>query len=272
MDGLTEDRCEQKYLLPRGALAPLVQLLAQRLPPHRFQGPGANPLPRAQHFTTTVYFDTPTRALLAASGLSEHTKLRAREYYDLHPELLEMATDASELVRYTDVLWLELKHRTRSRSGKRRVGIPKREVPRFFRQGQVSERMRWLAEEVHGRDADAVVEELLAFARSFDEPLCASCLVNYRRSAWQSEDDRVRVTIDRGVSFFAPNADLWQGTQPLVKERLGEPAGQLEGAIVELKTLGDPPDWLGQAVGAAGVEPGWHSKFAMGSKAVHGPL
>ena len=49
----------------------------------------------------------------ATSCVDSHLKLRAKEYYDLHPELTETATDARQLVRFQPILWLELKHKDR---------------------------------------------------------------------------------------------------------------------------------------------------------------
>ena len=92
---MTSERSEVKYLLPPGSARALADALTTHLPRHRYRGVDANTLPGAQSFVTTVYFDTADRALFrAAGGDVPHVKLRAKEYYDLHPGLVETATDA----------------------------------------------------------------------------------------------------------------------------------------------------------------------------------
>ena len=54
---MTTDRVERKFLLPRREIRELVSLLDQHLTRHRFTGEGANRLPNARHYATTVYFD-----------------------------------------------------------------------------------------------------------------------------------------------------------------------------------------------------------------------
>src|SRR5688500_190901 len=86
---LTADRDEVKYLVGREHAQELAVALGRHLPSHRFTGEGANPLPRPRHFVTTVYFDTASRhQFQAAHADGEHNlKMRAKEYYDLHPSL-----------------------------------------------------------------------------------------------------------------------------------------------------------------------------------------
>jgi hypothetical protein len=233
---------------------------------HRFEGKGANRLPRARHYVTTVYFDTPSLDLYQAVRASEdNLKVRAREYYDVHPELLELATSQSQVVRYSPVLWVEVKGKHQGRTYKRRVGIPKADVGAFFEHGQVSEAMRALQTD----QADEVITELLELRSRYAEPLRPSCLVNYRRTAFQNPEGSVRITLDQRLACYAPAPDLLARPRPLLREYLGSPSYE-EGAIVlEVKLTGAPPAWLEALIASARAERFAYSKFVTATEAVY---
>src|SRR4029450_635699 len=140
---LVSAREESKYLLDTTKVQAFVAALGQRLPHHRFTGGGANTLPRPRHSITTIYFDTPSRHNLSelVRSRDHNIKMRAREYYDLHPSLAELATDPRQIVKSQPLLWLELKLKQGGWTGKRRIGIPKLQVPGFFRDGTVTPEM-----------------------------------------------------------------------------------------------------------------------------------
>ena len=110
---ITADRAETKYLLDQRAVRALVQVVSEQLSVHRFVGEGANLLPDPHHYVTSIYFDTPLHEHYqrAVADAEHNVKIRAREYYDLMPSLAELATDASQIVRYQPWLWLEVKRR-----------------------------------------------------------------------------------------------------------------------------------------------------------------
>jgi hypothetical protein len=268
---MTARREERKYLLEPSHARRLVAALGQRLSPHRFNGEGANRLPDARHHVTTIYFDTPSRDLYAAArGASDSLKLRAKEYYDLHPKLTEVATDPRQLVRFRPVLFLEIKHKEGSFTGKRRIGIPKHDVPEFFAGGRITAEMIQLQERAFGRDAESVMTEVAALCRRFAEPLGADCLVHYRRSAWQDEAGTLRVTLDRALSFFAPPADLWTRDFALLGETLGVARATEPRLVLEVKSRVAEPAWLAQLLGELGAAAQPFSKFEAASRAVHG--
>src|SRR5438046_10744550 len=99
---MTAEREELKYLIGPEHVARFSTAMGRQLPHHRFTGEGANKLPRPRHFVTTIYFDTPSRdQYRAAQSDGEHNlKMRAKEYYDLHPALAELATDPGQIVKY----------------------------------------------------------------------------------------------------------------------------------------------------------------------------
>jgi hypothetical protein len=257
---MTARRREAKYLVTADQARSLARELDRRIASHRHRGDGANTLPSAHHYVTTIYFDTASRALFrAAHGNEQHLKLRAKEYYDLHPDLTEIATDPRQLVRYQPILWLEIKERDGAHTGKRRIGIPKHDLPAFFERGEVSPDMT----KVEARDT---LEGLAALCARCREPLRADCVVNYRRTAWQDDAIGLRVTIDTGLAFFAPPSDLFDRDFALVRPTLGVPVAVETRRVIEIKTHGEPPTWL------AGLldQPVAFSKFEAASSAVHG--
>jgi len=98
---ITASRAELKYQIEGTRVADFLGRVLEHLRPHRFRGEGASALPGAHHYSTTIYFDTPSRTLLEASrrDLSSNFKIRAREYYDLHSSLAELATDPDQVAR-----------------------------------------------------------------------------------------------------------------------------------------------------------------------------
>jgi hypothetical protein len=270
---MTAEREEIKYLLAREQVQKFVRAMAQKLPHHRFTGEGANTLPRPRHFVTTIYFDTPSRhQYQAAQADSDHNlKMRAKEYYDLHPSLAELATDPKQIVKYQPVLWLELKFRDQKRSGKRRIGIPKKQVPGFFSQGAITPEMIELQREDYGAESEIVLREIAAYCSRYAEPFAADCLVNYRRLPWQDIEGHLRVTLDVGLEFYSPPADLWQRNYALVRETLGSPKGRVDKGVLEVKSRGEPPSWLTDLLAELNAERMQFSKFETASQAVHGP-
>jgi hypothetical protein len=269
---MTAERDEVKYLVPPEQVAPFTTAMSRQLAHHRFTGEGANKLPAPRHFVTTIYFDTPSRDQYQAgrADSEHHLRMRAKEYYDLHPSLVELATDPRQIVKYQPVLWLELKFRDGDRSGKRRIGIPKRDVPGFFARGLVTGEMIQLQRPLYGAEGEAVLREIADYCGRYPEPFRADCLVSYRRLPWQDEAGALRVTLDVGLEFYAPPADLWQRDYALVRETLGTPVGRHAGAVLEVKTRQALPGWLAELLARSGAVRASYSKFEEASRAVHG--
>ena len=269
---MTADRREAKFLLSADQARAVVAVVNRHLVHHRHRADGANRLPGAHHFVTTIYFDTPSRMLYRAAqgSVESHLKLRAKEYYDLHPDLMETATDMRQLVRYQPILWLELKHKDGAHTGKRRIGIPKRDIPAFFTEGKITADMVRIQEQSYGHDASVVLAAVAELCASCAEPMRADCLVNYRRLAWQDPEGELRVTIDSGLGFFGPPADLWSRDWALVRPSLGAPVGAEPRRVLEVKTQGDAPAWLTAVLDAERVTAVPFSKFDAASSSVHG--
>jgi len=270
---MTADRDELKFLLEPRRARLLCKLVAEHLPAHRFAGPNANRLPNAQHYVTTIYFDTRERHIYRDCQHGDaNLKLRAKEYYDLHPDLVELATDAADLVRYIPILWIETKSREGTRTRKKRLGLPKHEVSAFFADGVITESMVEIQKAQHGSLARDVLEEMAKLCSRFHSPLEADCLVNYRRKAWQDERGVLRITLDSGLSFFEPPRGIWQRKTALVHGSLGSRAGRVSQHVLEVKTRASMPMWLAEfleGTGAAMMGDARFSKFLAASGAVH---
>ena len=270
---VTAEREETKYLLPADRLEGFAAALTNRMAPHRFTGDGANRLPGAHHFITTVYFDTPSRSHLraAATNPGHSVKIRAKEYYDIHPSLAELATDPRQIVRYQPWLWFELKRREGTHTSKRRFRLPKTDVPSFFGEGRVTPRARQgLNDGGHEGRNDDGLQEIADYCSSLDEQLAATCLVNYRRLSWQEPDASLRVTMDLGLAYYAVPADLWTRRQALVRTTLGPVRGKEGHAVIEVKRVAALPAWLEEALAQSGAAPDPFSKFVAAGRTVLG--
>jgi hypothetical protein len=267
---LTLDRDELKYAIPVQRLGAFVRALRAQLRPHRFTGKGANLLPEAQHFTSTVYFDTPSRALLrAAVAQPEHNvKLRVREYYDVHSSLAELATDPAQIVRHQPGVFLELKRRAGTRTFKHRLRLERAELTAFFRASGTTASVAGAAMRPDGSADERTA--ILAFCASLGEPLVPSCVANYRRLALEDESGRLRVTLDVELGFYAAPEDSWTRRGPLTRESLGPPCAAAPTCLLEVKLRDATPAWLAHALEQAQAKRERISKFVLASEAVHG--
>jgi hypothetical protein len=267
---LTADREEQKFLVAAAEARRLAETLGERLAPHRFRGEGANRLPGARHYLTTIYFDTAARDLYRHAAAPVNVKLRAKEYYDLHPALVEVATDSRQLARHQPMLWLELKARDHERTRKRRVAIPRREATALLARGTLG--ATTLALHPAARDAAglAVIEEIAALCTRLGAEVAPACLVHYRRRAWQDEPGTLRVTLDLQLTYHAAPPALLECTTPLALDALPPPGGRESRAVLEVKGEAGVPAWLGDALASAGAVPARFSKFEAASRALHG--
>lgn len=267
---MTRERSETKYLLAAEQVASVIQGLSIYLPPHRFSGEGANRLPDPMHFVTTVYFDTAlhTHYRAAAEDLDHNVKVRAKEYYDLHPSLAEVATDSTQIARYQPWIWFELKQRAGASTLKRRFRVPKHRLPELFEDGFLMPSALALPGQENQGPSDER-QEVVRYCASLGTPMKASCLVNYRRLSFQDPEGSLRITLDLGLCFFAPPPDLWSRMQPLHRNRLGPSKGMSRDAVLEVKSRAAKPTWLSDLLAGLG-DPLPFSKFVAANRAVYG--
>ena len=263
---MTAEREETKYLVPPARWETLAAELSHRLSGHRFTGEGANRLPDPHHYVTTIYFDTPSRALFraAATAPDDNLKVRAKEYYDLHPSLAEIATDPAQIVRYQPWLWFELKRREGSRTSKRRFRLPKRDVAQFFAEGRVTSEALDLAEASEGES----LRDVIRICGTFGEPLAAVCVVNYRRHSWQSDEGDLRVTFDRGLASFAPPGQSVGAPPRAGAQRPGGAGGAGDERRARGQTPGRGARLAHGVLGRIGAAPVPFSKFVTAARAV----
>jgi hypothetical protein len=264
---MTADREESKYLLDRGSLDTFLSAVSRHLPLHHFDGEGANTLPDPEHYVTTIYFDTASHTQLRAAltNLEHNVKIRAREYYDLHASLAELATDPSQIIHFRPWVWFEVKRREGGRTLKNRFRLNKREVPAFFR-GEHAAFHRPDGDVEHDPDLASIV----AYRRTLTEPLVPSCIVNYHRIPFQNTSGTLRITVDLDIGFYAPPDDLWTRGRALMRGTFGRPLEVERSALVEVKSRGETPEWLSHAIATTRMQSTSYSKFTRGGRAVHG--
>lgn len=260
--GLVASRLETKYLVSRASAAELRARIGARLSSHHHSvPPGLLASDGRSQLTTTLYLDTPSRDLCrAATRGSVHLKVRARVYRD-EPRSPDVAPEP--------LVWIELKERDGLRSGKRRCAL------------QLVEAMRWLTalglrdepaskaacEALVSIDPDraALLGDLALTRAALGAPLQPSCVVRYRREAFQDVAGMLRVTLDQDVRVYrAPAAPF--------SEALGVPVHEEPVCVVEAKSLGSVPSWLSELLDAHGARALDYSKLVMASRAIHGPL
>ncbi len=262
---MTRDRDETKYVIHPLRLSNLMRALSAELPRHRYSGEGANRLPDAQHYTTTVYFDTASRALYRAARANPalNEKLRARVYYDVHSSLAELSTSLDQFVRQDPYIFLELKRRDKSRTSKHRLRLRPSELVSFLG-ADSGGALPAPAEQSADRAA------ITAFWTSREEPLAPSSVVSYRRISFEDEAGTLRVTLDVDVGFFAPPRQLFQTERALLRGSFGRPVGSAPLCMLEVKSRAETPAWLARALSECGAREESFSKFILSSEAVHG--
>lgn len=272
---MTRSRQELKFLVPSTRTVALRRFIDERSPRHHLHQ-SANIL----HYSTTIYFDTSDREIFKLNHAAQSgIKLRAREYYEVRPGLAELATESLQPVRDISTLWLELKWKTGDRTEKHRLAIPKSEVPGLFERGAVNDAVRQLHQQQYGDLGDEGFAQLEQLCARFASPLRADCIVNYRRRAWQDDDQGSRVTLDTQLACFEPPQGLWAKTTPLTRHVLGRPTYAQQEAVLELKSTGqDAPEWFETIAQTFDLAPATlpdlgdaaYSKFLASSGRVHG--
>lgn len=265
---LVAARLEAKYLVERAAAPALRARLEARLPVHHHSVPPGMALRAAHHVTTTVYFDTSRHDLYRAALRSPaHLKVRARTYHD------EGRGGVAGPIEHA-TFWLELKERDGQRSRKQRAAFTRLEA------------RAWL-EALAIHDAAASAHACRARLEAVDEPAraallgelaqtratlgCAlepSCVVAYRREAFQDAAGALRVTLDHDVrAYRAPPEPFAPGA--LDPRALGRPAHEEPACVLEVKSLGRAPEWLGALLAEHGARAAEYSKLVMAARAVH---
>ncbi len=150
---------EVKFVLPADRAERVLAWARSRLAPDTYGGGPAGD----EYRTTTIYFDTETRAVYERQGSYGRSKYRLRRYGT------------------SDIVFLERKMRTSTRLSKRRTAIAAREVEAQLTSGQAADpAIRWFVDRLRVRR------------------LIPVCQVTYRRHALVglSPNGPMRLTVD----------------------------------------------------------------------------
>jgi hypothetical protein len=258
------ERSERVYFMARERVDQFIAGVGAHLGLHAFDSSLGGVHDPAAHYVTTLYFDSPLRDLASACEAGgDNIRLRTREYHDR----------GSQGARFEPFVWMELKARTGERTRKRRFGIPLDEVNGLLGSGVISSRLLLMSvARSHWAPAE-LLEEIVELGARTRGPLGPDCVVQYRRHAWQDDEERVRITLDTELSYHAAPPQPFNG-RPLC-ERLGPTIGRLAPALVEIKLRRECPDWLDALADQLVLTPAYagrhtFSKFVAASQAVHG--
>jgi SPX domain protein involved in polyphosphate accumulation len=204
-------------------------------------------------------------------------KLRAREYYDEHPDLTEVVTSRAGFVRRDPLVWLEVKARIGVSTKKVRFSLPSSEVSVFLSEGVISEATLAEQRSNWGPDADEVFAQIGELCTNTHGPLRPDCMAHYRRRAWQDPSGSIRITLDTRLGFYRAPVDMFSKSQEFVSLRdlvTGPPIVRLPQYLVELKLRGEQPEWLRALISSTKLERAragqrTFSKFLAASHAVH---
>lgn len=240
---ITADRFELKYVLLPGAAPGLLADVAHHLVPHlpRSDLPMAQPRPAnvVEQRITSIYLDTAQRDVYKAclSGSADE-KLRLKEYrYDTHADTQPVP----------DWLWIEVKRSRGTRTQKDRMAIPRRSLQEAATTGSLTLEAILNAARRHDPESHEFLQRLWRLQRRFRRPLQASCIVRYRRSAWQDQSGELRVTVDRDLRVAAPLSSGTQQSSDLLQAlALGAPDSKSTAMLLEVKYRGTLPPWLEQ--------------------------
>lgn len=278
------ERAEHKYFLSPAHARAFVDGVTQQIGEHRFRGLNANTLPRPVHYVTTLYFDSASREIATACAQgNDNVKLRAREYYDEHPDLTEVVTSRSGVIRRDPLVWLEVKARIGASTRKVRFSLPSSEVSGFLCEGIISQETLAQQRSTYGPDADQVFQQITQLCTQTSGPLRPDCLAHYRRRAWQDPSGSIRITLDTRLSFYRAPVDMFsspstggkESTHVSLRELVsGPPITRLSQYLVEVKLRGEQPQWLQALALSTKLEPArdggsTFSKFLAASRAVH---
>ena len=221
--GVTKIRIELKYLLGPEETDGILRRMPE--------------VKQRAYSVTTTYLDRPDRALSRAALTNPHqcTKLRLREY-------LESGSS----------LWMEVKSRHGAWTQKERIRLGRDEVGDFLAGSGPA-----LEESPCPGCVENRAETVDRFREVARGPLVVVGCIWTRRRTFSA--DGIRLSLDQGVTYYAPPEGLYDTRNTLPPETLGVPLHREPAAILEVKVDGRVPAWCRDVV--AGLQPAEYSKF-----------
>lgn len=186
-------------------------------------------------FVSSVYFDTEDLLFYNRAKWFPHDnlKIRLKEYYYQVGEGYEFSPDC----------WIEIKRRLNQSTIKSRFQIPKELVAALFRGENLYERIVAANEKLTPDYIRRIYGEFLRVIEGRE--LKAHSVTNYRRRTFQEAgDESVRITFDDMIAYFRAPVTIFNGSSALLRELLGDPAGQQKNTVVEIKVARSKPEWL----------------------------
>ncbi len=251
MPAFRTGRREHKYELSPAVAAALRADIATRLPLYSYI-PG-----RTETFVSTVYFDTVDRVLFrrAERSFDDNLKIRVKEYfYPVGNSANGRSAGDERIVRrenetieggllVSPTCYVELKERTGGVVTKRRLALPKAQVPRLFAGEDVAPFIEGVnGVGTHGAGVASTYSRLCReLSRARVE--CSSIVV-YHRVVYQESESDLRITFDDAIRVYAPRSDLYDRHSALTPAVLGEPLRRLDKTILEIKCPREYPAWL----------------------------
>lgn len=249
---ITADRYELKYVLvpehETALLAEVAGRLARHVPQHGYPAIHSHISNHWEQRITTIYLDTTNYDIYRSCLSGEISeKLRIKEY---------RPGAGAGADRPAEALWLEIKTSSDTRSQKERVAVPRSVVQAALESGKgLLDSVMAATGDGSGDTGDGsggtreespdmwpdMWQRMWRIQRRYRSPLHATCIVDYRRRAWQDPGGQLRVTIDEGLRVSSP------GTRALSmagQSSAGVPIIDEHSKILEIKYRDALPPWL----------------------------
>jgi VTC domain-containing protein len=231
-------RGERRFLIDE-AMASVVLGIIRRHPELSAEDPSTP-------WRTTVYCDTPDWKIFEATRLGSGVMMRIREYHNVPPDRILAETET----------WLEFKPVDED-TGKIRFALPSHSIRKLFR-----------GEFDLGPGHPDQNRALRNLVNAGLRPVFAT---RYRRSAYSTQGETFRITLDRQLSYLTlPSWDTnAEDFQPML---LGPILFSESGIVLELKWSCDLPVWgitIAEFLQPYGLEAG-DRKFTVGVRCLKG--
>jgi len=203
--GTFAQRVEHKYWLPLVELNNTIRLLQSYIPVYRYSTSGWSSI-------RTVCLDTPDMRCYRdyLDGLAVRWKVRIRQYGDEG--------------RFGNGCWVEIKMKNRGISSKRRFTCSLTDASLLVEGAALADRSIATQNEENSQ-VFLRISQLIREKR-----LRPKVRIDYERLSFQhSQEDRVRITLDRDLRFLSVSR---------------QKTGGIQGLILEMKYNGVPPSWV----------------------------